>query len=167
MKTLKFIKSSVLTLVLSLLFALSMNAQIPSVKLTDMKENIVDTAKLIDGKTAVIISFWGTTCKPCIMELDAIYNALPDWQEEADFRVVAVSVDDSRFTAKAKSMAQGHGWDEFTVLFDKNRTFCRALNVTATPQVFIFNKDGKMVYSHTGYTPGSENELIQTIKLLK
>ena len=29
--------------------------------------------------------------------------------------------------------------------------------------VFIFDKDGKMVYTHTSYLPGSEEELIDTI----
>ena len=29
------------------------------------------------------------------------------------------------------------------------------------------DKDGKIVYSHTGYSPGSENELLKKIKELK
>jgi thioredoxin-related protein len=32
-----------------------------------------------------------------------------------------------------------------------NQDFKRALNVNVTPHVFIFDKDGKMVYSHTSY----------------
>ena len=91
----------------------------------------------------------------------------PDSLEEAEFRVVAVSTDDARFTAKARSLAQGRGWGDFTLLFDKNQEFMRAMNVTLTPQVYVVDKDGKIVYSHTGYSPGSENELLKKIKELK
>lgn len=55
----------------------------------------------------MIISFWATTCKPCIRELDAINELLPDWLEEAKFRVVAVSTDDSRSTAKRVRWRRG------------------------------------------------------------
>ena len=41
------------------------------------------------------------------------------------------------------------------------------MNVSYTPQVFVVDKNGKVVYSHTGYTPGSEQELIDVIKKLK
>ena len=41
-------------------------AQIPSVKVEDSKGAQVNTASLIDNKTPMIISFWATTCKPCI-----------------------------------------------------------------------------------------------------
>ena len=38
------------------------------------------------------------------------------------------------------------------------------MNVNLTPQVFVLDPDGKIVYSHTGYTPGSEIELLEQVK---
>jgi thioredoxin-related protein len=35
----------------------------------------------------------------------------------------------------------------------------RAMNVNNPPMTFVFDKNGKMVYSHQGYTPGAEAEL--------
>lgn len=142
-------------------------AQIPSVRVEDGKGDVVATAELVDGETPMIISFWATTCKPCIRELDAINDSYPDWIEEANFRVVAVSTDDSRFSSQARALAEGHGWSDFMVLYDKNQEFMRAMNVTLTPQVFVVDKDGKIVYSHTGYTPGNEQELFDTILSLQ
>ena len=98
-------------------------------------------------------------------ELDAIYDALPDWKEEADFKVVAVSTDDSRLLAKAKSFAEGRGWGEdYVLLFDKNQDFMRAMNVSVVPHVFVLDAKGKIVYSHTSYVPGNELELFEAIK---
>ena len=78
-----------------------------------------------------------------------------------------VGPDDSRFVSQARTLAEGHGWSDFTVLYDKNQDFMRAMNVTVTPQVFVVDKNGRIVYSHTGYTPGSEEELIRTIRKLQ
>ena len=159
-------KKLLLSLTLILVAGVAM-AQVPSVKVENGKGEAVDTADLVDGKTPIIISFWATTCKPCIRELDAINDAYPDWIEEADFRVVAVSTDDSRFSSQARALVEGHGWSDFTVLYDKNQALMRAMNVTLTPQVFVVDKNGKIVYSHTGYSPGNEEELIEAIMKLK
>ena len=37
------------------------------------------------------------------------------------------------------------------------------MNVSLTPQSFVVDKKGNIVYSHTGYTPGCENELIDIV----
>ena len=140
-------------------------AQVPSVTVENVKGESINTKTLLDEGTPMIVSFWSTSCKPCIRELDAIYDALPDWLEEVKFRVVAVSTDDSRLLAKAKSFAQGRGWGEdYVLLFDKNQDFMRAMNVSVVPHVFVLDGKGKVVYSHTSYVPGNELELFEAIK---
>ncbi len=146
----------------------SLSAQsIPNVKVQDDASKIIETQSWVDNKTPFILSFWSTTCKPCIKELDTISENYEDWNDEAPFRVIAVSVDDSRSVARAKALARGRGWgDFFTLAYDVNSDFKRALNVVSVPQVFVFDKNGRIVYSHTGYTPGNEMELFEKIKAL-
>lgn len=149
----------------ALFIAVAASAQVPSVKVENSKGESFDTAALLEEGTPMIISFWSTTCKPCIRELEAVYEALPDWQEEVDFRVVAVSTDDSRQLAKAKSFAEGRGWgSDFTLLFDKNQDFMRSMNVTVVPHVFVVDAKGKIVFSHTAYVQGGEVELFEAVK---
>ena len=81
--------------IVAMAVSLTAAAQLPSVKLENRKGEIVNTSSLVDGKTPMIISFWAVTCKPCIQELDAINDAMPDWLDEAKFRVVAISTDGS------------------------------------------------------------------------
>jgi peroxiredoxin len=154
-----------LILCLSILISAVAAAQVPSVTVENSKGEAFNTKNLVKEGKPMIISFWSTSCKPCIRELDAIYDALPDWLEEADFNVVAVSTDDSRLLAKAKSFAEGRGWgEEYTLLFDKNQDFMRAMNVSVVPHVFVVDAQGKVVYSHTSYVPGNELELFEAIK---
>ena len=152
----------------ALFITVAASAQVPSVTVENAKGESFDTSLLLKEGTPMILSFWSTSCKPCIRELDAVYDAMPDWIEEADFRVVAVSTDDSRLLAKARSFAEGRGWgEEFTLLFDKNQDFMRAMNVSVVPHVFVIDGKGKVVYSHTAYVPGGEGELFEAVKSCK
>lgn len=138
---------------------------LPDIKIENQKGEMVSTQTLLKDKPLIIL-FWSTTCKPCIMELKAINEQLEEWQEEADFDIVAVSIDDSRSSSKAKAMASGFGWD-FTCLFDKNQEFKRAMNVSLIPQSYVIDSKGNIVWSHSGYTPGSEQTLLEKIKELQ
>lgn len=152
-------------LALALCVSALASAQVPSVVLENSKGEAVNTSSLLKYKTPVIISFWSTSCKPCIRELDAIYEALPDWLDEVELKVVAISTDDSRQLAKAKSFAEGRGWGEdFTLLFDKNQDFMRAMNVPVVPHVFVLDASGKIVFSHNSYVQGGEAELFEAVK---
>ena len=120
------------------------------------------SARSLTGEKPLIICYWSIACKPCIQELNAINEAIEDWQKEASFKVVAVSVDDARLKAAAKAKAAALGW-EFTCVYDPNQALKRAMNVSLTPHSFVVDKEGKIVLSHSGYTPGSEEELIDKV----
>ena len=156
-----------LFLMLAVMVGVGASAQsLPDVKIENQEGKVISTKSLADG-TPMIISFWSTTCKPCIMELNAINDNLYDWLEEVDMKVVAISVDDARTVSRARAMTQGQGWDDYVCLYDKNQDFKRAMNVSLTPHTFIVDGKGNIVYSHSGYTPGSEQELFEKIKELK
>ena len=156
-----------LFLMLAVMVGVGASAQsLPDVKIENQEGKVISTKSLADG-TPMIISFWSTTCKPCIMELNAINDNLYDWLEEVDMKVVAVSVDDARTVSRARAMTKGQGWDDYVCLYDKNQDFKRAMNVSLTPHTFIVDGKGNIVYSHSGYTRGSEQELFEKIKALK
>ena len=146
------------------LFSLNAMAQndLPSVDLTsiDGKTIVLKDATNKDGIT--IISFWATWCVLCLKELDAINDIYDEWQEETNVELLAVSVDDSRTVKRVKSMVNGKGWD-YTVLLDTNNDLKRALNASSIP-LTILVKDNKIVYKHSGYSPGAELELYEKIK---
>ena len=139
--------------------------QLPDVKVENAQGKIVSVRELSNGKP-MIISYWSIACKPCIQELNAINDSLAEWREEADFVVVAVSVDDSRLKASAKAVASSRGW-EFVCVYDENQDLKRAMNVSLTPQSCVVDAEGNIVYSHSGYTPGSEQLLFDKVVQLK
>ena len=134
---------------------------LPNVRVENADGEIISTSSLT-GSKPLIISYWSIACKPCLQELNAINDQLEEWREKADFDVVAVSIDDVRFRATAKARAAAMDWD-FICLFDINQSLKRAMNVSQTPQSFVVDTAGNIVFSHSGYTPGSEQLLIDKV----
>ncbi len=156
----------ILCLLCFVMAAITVSAQqLPDVKVENAQGKVVSVRSLAQGKP-MIISYWSIACKPCIQELNAINDALADWKSEADLEVIAVSVDDARLKASAKAIAQSRGW-EFICLYDQNQELKRAMNVSLTPQSYVVDGQGNIIFSHSGYTPGSEQLLFDKIVELK
>lgn len=154
-----------LILLSSLVIAMSASAQklIPNVDVINAKGESVSVLELIPEGKPVVVSFWDTSCKPCIQELSAYSDCYDDWKEEFDFEIIAVSTDDSRSSSKAIPLAKGRGWP-FTVVLDRNGDFKRALNVQSNPTIFILNTERKVVDTHVGYNPGNEMLVYEVLK---
>jgi len=137
---------------------------VPSVEIKNIDGKNFNTSN-IKNEGPIIIDFWATWCKPCIKELEAIAENYEDWQDETGVKVYAVSIDNSRSMGKVAPFVNGKGW-EYEVLLDPNSDFKRAMNVVNVPHVFLLDKNGKIVYQHTTYAEGDEEELYEKVKKL-
>ena len=150
-------------LALLLMTSITAHAQLPSVQLKDLRGKTINTAKLSNDGKPFIISFFATWCKPCNRELSAIHEVYADWQEETGVKVIAVSVDQAQDALKVKPFVDGNGW-EFDVLLDPNSDFKRALGVNLIPHAIVCDGNGKIVQTHSGYTEGGEEHLIEEVR---
>ena len=131
------------------------------VKTTDGKT--VNISEYIGQGHPTVVSFWATWCSPCKRELDAVNEIYSDWVEEYGVNLVAISIDDARSSAKIPGMVASKGW-EFTVLIDTPQAFGQALGFQTVPQTYLLDGEGKIVYTHSSYSPGDEFELEDKIK---
>jgi len=124
-------------------------------------------AVLKTGKPTVL-AFWLTTCLPCHAELASYASHYAEWQKQADFRLVAISIDFQERFSKVREMAKEKKWP-FPVYWDRERAFKTVLpgGLNGLPQVFLFDKNGKLVWQHKKYAPGDENELFAKVRELK
>ena len=135
--------------------------EIPSASIIDLKANKVDFKDIVKSDKPVIVSFWATWCVPCINELDAISEVYPDWQDETGVKLIAISRDDDRTARRLLPLVNGKAWD-YEVYRDYNDDLKRAFNIASIPFMIII-KDGKIVSTRSGYTPGSEDEIYEII----
>jgi peroxiredoxin len=135
-------------------------------KTMDKTTTTSDKAFRTNGKP-LIVMFWLTTCFPCRMELQAIKEKYPTWKKETDFELLAVSYDFPRNEENIYQFVKEQQWP-FTTLWDINKEFGTVLpgGLNGLPQVFLFDKDGKLVYQKRKYMPGDEDILYAKVKEL-
>ena len=114
---------------------------IEKVKLTSLKGELIDM-KQYNGKT-VFINFWATWCKPCVEEMPTIKKAkelLKD--EKIEFLFAS---DEATKEIQAFENENNYGF------YYTRAGNIEQLNIIGLPTTFIFDKDGKQVFSEMGY----------------
>lgn len=135
---------------------------IPSVDLKTIDGKAFNSSDISNNGKPLLISFWATWCKPCIKELIAYDENYADWQEETGIKIVIISIDDSKSVDRVAPFINGRGW-EFDAYLDENSMFKRAMNVINVPHTFLFDGDMHLVWQHTSYAEGDEDELYELL----
>lgn len=138
--------------------------KLPNLQLKDLRGKTVNLASYNKSDKPVVVSFWATWCGPCVKELNAIKEEYPKWQKELGVELVAVSIDDAKTKNRVKPLVSGKDW-KYQVLLDENHELKRSMNVANVPYTVVL-KGGKIVYTHSSYTPGFEKELYKVLKSL-
>lgn len=170
------LNKNILALIVFLLFGNLMLVQAEEEKLLNGKNAPEICLKDIEGedfflkdsygKGPVLIAFWATWCKPCIKEIKKFQEILAPFREETEgskVQILGISVDDSKNISKVKPFAKRKKFD-FPVLLDPEKVAQNAFQVFQVPYTFILDKDGKIVYSHTGFKPGDEKEVESIVR---
>ena len=151
-----------------LLVGFNLNAQtnLPNIQLSNLEgKKVSSTADFSQKDQLYVFSFWATWCTPCISELDEINDLMSEWKKEVAFKLIAISIDDSRTQKRVKPLINGKGW-EFDILLDTNQDFKRALGIVNVPYLIVV-KNNKIVHIQNGYVPGNELDLLEKLKTLK
>ena len=138
-------------------------SKLPSVNIKTLEGETFNTQNIDNDGKPIVISFWALWCKPCKKELDAYNDNYDDWKEETGVKIIAVSIDDARSTAKVLPFVNGKAWD-FDVLLDPNGDLKRAMSVNMIPHTFILDGEGNIVYQHTSYYEGLEDEIFEIVE---
>jgi peroxiredoxin len=150
---------------LAFLLSFPLWAQLPAVMLRTPEGETVRADTLHNNGKPIVLNFWATWCKPCLVELATLHRLYPRWQEETGVRIVAVSIDDARTSAKVAPLVRARGW-RFAVYIDENGELRRALNVADIPHTFVLDGSGRIVWQHQSYIPGDEERLYAVLKEL-
>jgi len=106
------------------------------------------------GEGPILLSFWATWCKPCLEELSELKEVYKNYKDKG-FKLFAISTDNERTVAKVKSYVKSKSYD-FPVLYDTNSEVARLYYARAVPFSVLIDKEGNIIYSHTGYMRGDE-----------
>ncbi len=138
---------------------------LPKIDLKGLDGKVVNTSSFANDGKPLVVSFWATWCKPCVKELDVYAEHYSDWKAETGVKIVAISVDNARSMSRVSPFVGGKGW-EFDVYLDSNEDFKRAMNVVNVPHTFLLDGAGNVVWQHTSYADGDEEELLALLRKL-
>ena len=118
------------------------------------------------GERPTVMMFWLTTCGPCRTELAELAAVLPQWQRQADFAFVPVSID---FTSRYPQFHERAAEYPWTSYLDVDREFRLVMpgQLNGVPQVFVFDEDGEQVYHQRKFTPGDVEKLAAVLGVEK
>lgn len=136
----------------------SSGLKLPDITVKTIDNRSFNTSDISNEGKPIILIFWKSCCAPNIKMLDGMNEVYAEWQEETGVIIYAVSIDDSRSMAGIAPLVNGKGW-EFPVLLDVNSDLKRAMNVYATPHLFILNDKKEVVWQKMTYAPGDETEI--------
>ena len=144
----------------------SMTAQeksdLPNITLKNLDGESVNIAEINHDGKPFVMTFWATWRGPCVHDHTARTDVYDDWVEETGVKIYSVSIDDSRSSARTKPFVEGKGWP-FEILLDVHQELKRAMNVSTPPHTCLFDGNGKVVWQHTGYLEGGEEDVYQEI----
>lgn len=132
-------------------------------KVYDLDGNPKTLGEIIDHEGLVLLDFWATWCKPCIMELNTLKVESPAWKEEYNAKVVLISIDDTSKIEKIKLMAEKKGWD-YELYIDKDGESKAKMDVYQIPNMFLVNKEGEVLLHELGYSKHGVTKIEKTIK---
>jgi thiol-disulfide isomerase/thioredoxin len=137
--------------------------QLPEVMLKTLDGKSISTSDFNNNGKPIVISFWATWCKPCVNELTNISDLYDEWKEKTGVKIIAISIDDARNSAKVAPFVNGKDWD-YEVYLDSNADLKRALNVNLVPHTFLLDANKQIVWQHNSYTEGDELKLFELIQ---
>ncbi|MFN0213997.1 MAG: peroxiredoxin family protein [Saprospiraceae bacterium] len=136
---------------------------IDSVKASNSK-TVMAIPKKEKNRKPTVIAFWLTTCIPCHIELSTYSAQYTTWKKQANFDLYAISIDFPKNFRKIANIVREKQFP-FPVYWDRDRLYSSVMpgELNGLPQVFIFDKNGKLAYRHKGFRPGDEEVLFAKI----
>ena len=150
-----------------ILLSFSVNAQdsLQQARLKSLQGKTASFSTFAKKDSLFLICFWSTTSDESIVELNSINANLEKWQSIKPFRFLAVSVDEGKTANRIRSTYNMNEWT-FEVYSDPYGDLRRALHSNNLPQSMIVYKND-IIYEQSGWTPGTENYLIQRLFSMK
>lgn len=89
----------------------------------------------------IVLNFWASWCTACIKEIPELEELKKKYSNKADF--YAVNAGDKE--SYVKRFVKKHNFT-YTVLWDKDKSLSKKLDILELPRTIVVNQQGKTIY---------------------
>jgi peroxiredoxin len=137
-------------------------SSLQSLVLYDLQGRPIDFGELV-GKKVLVISFWGTFCKPCKSEMPFLQKMVETYGKDG-LEVLAISLDTPDTEASVGPFINKNNYT-FRVTIDRQSQATQLLNrKSVLPFLVILDREGKIVKKKDGFTVGDQPALEALLK---
>ncbi len=115
----------------------------------------------LKGKV-VLINLFATWCPPCQKELAEVQQVLwPKYKDNANFKMLVLGREHTDADLEKYNLKKGF---TFPLYPDPARGVFSKFADQTIPRTYLYGKDGKLIYSATGYSPEEFAQLMKAIE---
>ena len=139
---------------------LALGSEMPQFSLNSSVYGDLNSADL-KGKV-VLVSMFATWCGPCQLELAEIEKELwPKYKDNAGFKLVVIGREHTDAQLADYNRKKGF---TFPLYPDPKRGAYSKFAESTIPRAYLYNKEGKLIYSSIGYSKDEFAKLLKAIE---
>ena len=106
----------------------------------------------------VVLDFWATWCRPCIVELPLLQAFYEEYGDQVE--IIAITSEDARIKDAIANTINEKGLT-FPVMHDPSRGISNLYPTRAIPYLVFIDIDGKVTGTHTGMSPSIGEDILE------
>jgi peroxiredoxin len=129
----------------------------------ELKSSVYGDVKPADLKgKVVLVSLFATWCGPCQLELAEVQKTLwPKYKDNKDFKMLVIG---REHTDEQLTKYNERKKFTFPLYPDPKREVFSKFAEKSIPRAYLFDKDGKLIYSSIGYNQEEFQHLLKAIE---
>lgn len=144
-----------------------LEVKLPEFNLKDVEGNEV-SSEIFNDYEMTIVSFWQSTCGPCMEELEAL-NVIYDEYKDKGVNVVGIALDDVETMGDkgVKKVIEILDLKFTNVIADEEYAIQLMDYITGTPTAFMVGKDGELLMDPKVGSVGKDNDIEEFKKIVE